>query len=43
MLAMEGSLVGMSLLHGSDVRLRVVAGGAVTVSTIATGTGAERA
>ena len=31
LLAMEGSLIGMSLLYGSDVHLRVVEGGSVTV------------
>lgn len=31
LLAMEGALVGMSLLHGCDVSFRVVAGGRVSV------------
>ncbi len=31
LLAMEGCLVGMSLLYGSDVHLRVVEDGSVTV------------
>jgi clan AA aspartic protease len=32
LLAMEGCLVGMSLLHGNDVHLRVVEGGFVRVA-----------
>lgn len=36
LLAMEGALVGMSLLYGSDVHLRVVTNGSVTVSTLPT-------
>jgi len=34
LLAMEGALVGMSLLYGSDVCLRVVENGTVTVSEV---------
>lgn len=36
LLAMEGALVGMSLLYGSDVHLRVVKDGLVTVSAVPT-------
>ncbi len=32
LLAMQGSLIGMSLLYGSDVHFRVVEGGPVAVS-----------
>ncbi len=41
LLAMEGCLVGMSLLYGSDVHLRVVEGGSVTVGASPSGEAEE--